>query len=788
MKKILAIFLFYIFSFNSVFANLYFSEIMPNTTDDKNLEYIEITNSWEEKINLQWYKIKDKSGKEFDFGYGDFIDSNESKKFYRTKTKILLNNTNEELYLYDNLWNLIDSFSYSTSTKWQAIIINNTDENQNNSWSVNNQTSSGTISENTSSWTTNNDNETTQNTSSWNLDNTSSWTTQNSNSWTINNANSTNSWTTQNTSSWNLDNSSSSGSIENTDSNLTSSWTIDNQDSNSENNNEDNEQIPKIKVNFSFQNPSYVLDKTPWKQEYICDENKDECKINLDLRNSFSGSLKESDFNCEIDFGLSWWTNGQEHKCNPNTVIFPKWTFEIKMKISSKTDPNNFDTKSFILKNNPKTEIIYKDKIVYKEKIIYKTSSCSSYNNVDKEVDNKVDNDTSLSTMQNNTSVSKINISNPIIEIQSWIKDWKCIKTDCSVNLIYKPKNKLERCLWNFWNWTFKTKDTDKKCNPWYVKFPIWNHKITLKVYQKDLESNYKLSYLNFSNFPKNTKNDKQGNNKIIENNTFKKDNTNLLKNEKIIDFKVDKNNKINQKNNEEIVDININFSEFEEKKDIVDNVDKKETKQQKIYKTKSKIIYFTDDNISKNIVLKDKYSQEVKISSIKAEIKVQWKIWKNKKLKGNTLSCFWTCSVNFDLETNSKDIKKYFWDFWNWKTFVWKNPSYIKYEKFWKYKVSLSMLTKSWEKLEKEFFINFYPKPKLAKTYKKKVSKKLSNKKSTTKKKTSSYLIASPETCKPYFPTIPKSLTRLQNFMYFLLFVIFILMWIIVMQKRNLL
>jgi hypothetical protein len=59
--KIISLFLLYFFSINTLFANIYFSEIMPNTTDDKNLEYIELYNSGETKKDISNYKIKDKS-------------------------------------------------------------------------------------------------------------------------------------------------------------------------------------------------------------------------------------------------------------------------------------------------------------------------------------------------------------------------------------------------------------------------------------------------------------------------------------------------------------------------------------------------------------------------------------------------------------------------------------------------------------------------------------------------------------------------------------------------------
>ena len=93
----------------------------------------------------------------------------------------------------------------------------------------------------------------------------------------------------------------------------------------------------------------------------------------------------------------------------------------------------------------------------------------------------------------------------------------------------YEEKNKLERCEWEFYWWSFKW-NTDKKCNPGYVKYWIWNYKIKLRVYEKDNKDNFKESILEIRNFEKEksiikkssidfTKEDKEGfdNNKLLE-------------------------------------------------------------------------------------------------------------------------------------------------------------------------------------------------------------------------------------------------------------------------------
>jgi hypothetical protein len=49
-----------------------------------------------------WF-LQDKSGKKYFFSQDEKIESFEEKKYFRTKTKIILNNTNEEIFLYNNL-------------------------------------------------------------------------------------------------------------------------------------------------------------------------------------------------------------------------------------------------------------------------------------------------------------------------------------------------------------------------------------------------------------------------------------------------------------------------------------------------------------------------------------------------------------------------------------------------------------------------------------------------------------------------------------------------------------
>jgi hypothetical protein len=91
-----------LFILNQVFSELLFSEVLPNTDDDINLEYIELLNNSDSVIFLSGYILKDKSDKQFIFDSSYFLNAHEKKKYSRNETKIILNNTDEQLFLYDS--------------------------------------------------------------------------------------------------------------------------------------------------------------------------------------------------------------------------------------------------------------------------------------------------------------------------------------------------------------------------------------------------------------------------------------------------------------------------------------------------------------------------------------------------------------------------------------------------------------------------------------------------------------------------------------------------------------
>jgi len=106
-------------------------------------------------------------------------------------------------------------------------------------------------------------------------------------------------------------------------------------------------------------------------------------------------------------------------------------------------------------------------------------------------------------------SYANQNIVDNKIKIQSWLEKidswlYKCIKEKCKINLdIIWITDKQYNCIWDFWWGVFKTKNTDKKCNPWYVNYSKWRFEIKLSILNKDTKKEIlkeKIIILNWVN------------------------------------------------------------------------------------------------------------------------------------------------------------------------------------------------------------------------------------------------------------------------------------------------
>ncbi|MDD2486760.1 MAG: lamin tail domain-containing protein [Candidatus Gracilibacteria bacterium] len=201
--------------------------------------------------------------------------------------------------------------------------------------------------------------------------------------------------------------------------------------------------IPEI--SYVFQSPTYL--QQSGTGIYICDGSKAECKMNLNMENSFSG-YKMSDYSCSIDFGFQ---TGEENKCNPNIVTFGTGYFQVRLRISNIDDISDFKEKSFYVDNLPKTDM----------------------------------------------SFQKNEIPDPIIEIQSGLdSELSCNKEDCSVN--FNGEGSFSGisesgylCSWNFPGADYSSGITDS-CNPGYIHYPPGSYSVTLRISDKHDISNFK--------------------------------------------------------------------------------------------------------------------------------------------------------------------------------------------------------------------------------------------------------------------------------------------------------
>ncbi|MDD4151374.1 MAG: lamin tail domain-containing protein, partial [Candidatus Gracilibacteria bacterium] len=268
--------------------------------------------------------------------------------------------------------------------------------------------------------------------------------------------------------------------------------------------------LPEIKI--LFQSPSYLLETEDVESTiFNCDRTKSDCKVNYNLNmNSGSGFVSISNiYECLWNFGFTG-TTGEETKCNPNTITYPIGEYETTYRLIEKANPTNFKEKKIIVKNQG-----------YKEETTTKTIYISS-------------------TSSSQTS-SIISINNPKIIIQSGLdENHNCNKSDCSINLDYETQNSKEACLWTFSGGEYE-QETKYKCNPGYVKYPLGNFQVKLKVYELGNESNYKETFLDFTNKEKELAEKQiEAKNPILENKNSEIENINIDKNidsEKISSF-----------------------------------------------------------------------------------------------------------------------------------------------------------------------------------------------------------------------------------------------------------
>lgn len=109
-------------------AALEIVSVLPNTVDDKNLEYFELRNTGCSTLDLSGYTLQDALPNPYRVQWSRMIDAHTTLRFARPETKIELNNTNERIDILDPARNIVATFSYATSTKWVVITRSVTDE------------------------------------------------------------------------------------------------------------------------------------------------------------------------------------------------------------------------------------------------------------------------------------------------------------------------------------------------------------------------------------------------------------------------------------------------------------------------------------------------------------------------------------------------------------------------------------------------------------------------------------------------------------------------------------
>ncbi|MCD4705187.1 lamin tail domain-containing protein [bacterium] len=99
--------------------NIIINELLPNPEGSDDYEWLELKNIDQHDINLKNWKISDASGKEYIFSDNNFSDlilsTSEFLVLEREISGISLNNSNESIYLFDNLGEEVFNISYGNS-------------------------------------------------------------------------------------------------------------------------------------------------------------------------------------------------------------------------------------------------------------------------------------------------------------------------------------------------------------------------------------------------------------------------------------------------------------------------------------------------------------------------------------------------------------------------------------------------------------------------------------------------------------------------------------------------
>jgi hypothetical protein len=288
------------------------------------------------------------------------------------------------------------------------------------------------------------------------------------------------------------------------------------------------------------------------------------------------------------------------------------------------------------------------------------------------------------------------------IEIQSgWeyidLDNIKCNNQDCKLNLDvsgifndeFLEKNYI--CNWDFWNGTFSNQDTVNKCNPWYVDYVIWDDIIKLKLFEKDNLENYiekSIYIINEKIVPKTSST--RWSTESSKNISPQKDYEKVTEDKNIIIQSWLESNSCDS----ELCKINLDYKNASYESCAWNFGNIKVIEKYKttcnpwfIYAEKwlHKIILEiynskTNKKYSKELVFYNNFNEIETEEDITFKIVLQWKELDYRKYYDNKIVCLWVdkCSINLNLETNTKNDLEYSWNFWNWEISDSQNPKSV--------------------------------------------------------------------------------------------------------------
>jgi len=246
---------------------------------------------------------------------------------------------------------------------------------------------------------------------------------------------------------------------------------------------------------IQFQQPTYLLEKENIQDIYTCDESKEECKVNFSVIDDENMLITDSGYICSWNFwGI---TSEESEKCNPNTVVYPVWTWTTSVEIQEKWTGEILWNQSMTIQNIPQNTQDHPEEDTEKSEwseeyfsqwvIPPKDSHDASQESADNEDDVHTEGKQSDTFDVFFVFQSPTYLTNPYSVVQN---KYSCdsSKTECKVNLALTQSadNTLLSgeylCEWDF---GFETDIASDTCNPTTIVYPVWTFSIHVSVWKK---------------------------------------------------------------------------------------------------------------------------------------------------------------------------------------------------------------------------------------------------------------------------------------------------------------